>query len=259
MKQIGIFKKLVVGSVAILTLACTLDVQAEAKQAAGKVRKVVGTAQVSVAGGGWTALKAGAEIKPGSAIRTGAESTVDVFLNNSVIRVTPDTTVSVDKLQIDNSGAENIYSTGLSVKSGRLLGNVKKLAHASKYEIKTPNGVAGIRGTDFDIKVTPLGNGKYRLTITSVEGTIVGSAVNMAGNVVTAVINTGEAWDPDAEGVKLLPEEIHQALIALFRELQDGGTPDPLIINTPQDKFIIRVDPVTSGVDPVEEEGDFER
>lgn len=174
---------------------------AENRQGKATVRAVRGHAQFSVGGGAWEPLKVGVTLKPGASIQTGPESTVDLFLgqNGPVIRVTPDTTVGLDKLAFTDTGADTVIDTQLNLKSGRILGNVKKLAAASKYEIKTPNGVAGIRGTDFDVTVTPIGGGKYDIVVTSITGTIVGAVV-LDGTPFTAVINTGETWHPIRPG-----------------------------------------------------------
>ena len=161
------------------------------------VRAVRGQAKYSSGGGVWVPLKVGTALQPGASIQTGAESTVDLFLgqNGPVVRVTPDTTLGFDKLAFTDTGSDRVIDTQLNLKSGRILGNVKKLASASRYEIKTPIGVAGIRGTDFDVTVTPLGAGKYDIVVTSISGTIVGAVV-LEGNAYTAVINTGETWHP---------------------------------------------------------------
>jgi len=196
--------------------------QAETREAKAKVRAVRGTAQVSINGGAWAPLKANTTLKAGAIIRTASESYVDLFLNNSVVRVTPDTMMGIDKLLSNNTGVETAMETQLNLKSGRILGNVKKLAAASKYEIKTPNGVAGIRGTDFDITVVPLGGGKFRLTITSLTGTIIGAAVNNQNVLVNAVINTVASWDPDGNIVELVPLEVLRAAQQLLRDAIEG-------------------------------------
>jgi len=55
--------------------------------------------------------------------------------------------LSIDKLTVDQTGVDTISDTQLDLKAGSIFGTVKKLAVGSKYEVKIPNGVAGIRGT----------------------------------------------------------------------------------------------------------------
>ncbi|MDB6024290.1 MAG: FecR protein [Verrucomicrobiales bacterium] len=219
----------------------SFQAQAVTKDGKAVVRAVRGTsAKYSSGGGVWVPLKVGTTLQPGSAIQTGAETTVDLFLgqNGPVVRVTPDTTLGFDKLAFSDTGADRVIDTQLNLKSGRILGNVKKLASASRYEIKTPIGVAGIRGTDFDVTVTPLPGGKYNFVVTSISGTIVGAVV-MQGTPYTAVINTGETWNP------LNPEDqpvpMDKALLAALLEqmqelmiiVREDGTVPPFHIIAP--------------------------
>ena len=236
MKQFRFF--LLACGLAVLALSLLTSAQAEARQATAKVRAIRGTAQVSANGGGWATLKVNDILKAGSVIKTGPESTVDLFVNNSVVRVTPETTMGLDKIAINETGTENVTETQLNLKSGRIIGNVKKLASASRYEIKTPTGVAGIRGTDFDITVTPLGNGLYKFVVTSISGTIVGSGSNSQGVIRTAVVNTGETWSPDDDLVQLLPAPVLAGLKTIIDELAATASPVPL----PAVQTVINVD-----------------
>jgi hypothetical protein len=253
MKQIGI-RRMMACSVALLALSFVTNVQAEAKQVTASVRKISGTsgAQVQKAGGEWTALKTNDKLGTGSTIKTGADTTVDVYLNNSVVRIMKDTTITLEKLILDNAGlGEKITQTSLSVKEGQVMGNVKKLAAASKYEIKMPNGVAGIRGTDFQITVTPLGGDKFSVSVTSIQGTIVGSAVNQQNVLVTAIINTGETWNPDEATVKILPPEVLTALQNTMHNILIGIIPPPVTTVSVETK--VHVEPTTGeAVSPTE-------
>src|SRR5947209_15179673 len=71
---------------------------------------------------------------------------------HNVIRLWADSILGLDKLTSLQTGADVVTETQLDLKRGRLTGNVKKLSAASKYEVKLPNGVAGVRGTHFDIQ-----------------------------------------------------------------------------------------------------------
>src|SRR5438552_16988513 len=81
------------------------------------------------------------------------------------IRVAENTTLALDKLAFTETGADTAVEVQLNLPDGTMLGNVNKLSAASRYEIKTPNGAAGIRGTKFRMGA----NGFIVLT----EGTMV--------------------------------------------------------------------------------------
>jgi len=127
-------------------------------------------------------------------VKTAADSTVDVFLgeNGPVVRITPDTTMGIDKLDLDNTGIEKVIETQLDLRNGRILGSVKKMAAASKYEVKTPVGVAGIRGTEYSI------NSRGQVSIVTgsamvvyvVEGQILPAAQVGAGQTISPPPNT---------------------------------------------------------------------
>jgi len=141
-------------AIAVAAFIGATHVQAAMEMNEAVVRGVRGTANYSTdRGANWRDLKVGAKLKQNSIIRTAPGATVDLFLgdNGPVVRVTENTTMGIDRLTIDRAGVEKIIETQLDLRSGRILGNVKHLAAASKYEVKTPQGVAGIRGTRYDI------------------------------------------------------------------------------------------------------------
>ncbi len=204
MKLIGNFSgKLFACVTAFILASLVADVQAQTmKQGNAKVRQIRGSAKYSTEGGIWVPLKVGATLKPGTMIQTAPESVVDLDLgeNGPVVRVTPDTTVGLDKLAYAGTGADSVIETTVNVRNGTIIGNVKKLAKASKYEIKTPNGVAGIRGTDYVVSVKRLPDGTYEVTFTDITGTLVIAAI-VHGVPETVVLNAGESWTPGGDVV----------------------------------------------------------
>lgn len=204
MKLIGNFTgKLLACVTALALLSVAADTQAQTmREGSAKVRSIRGSAKYSNGGGVWVPLKVGTTLKQGATIQTAPESIVDLYLgdNGPVVRVTPNTTVALEKLTHSGSGMDSVIETRLDLKNGTIIGNVKKLAKASKYEIKTPNGVAGIRGTDFVVTAKKLPDGSYEVTFTSVNGTLVVAAI-VDGNPQTVVLNSGESWTPGSEVV----------------------------------------------------------
>ena len=101
---------------------------------------------------------------------------MDVFLgvNGPTLRVTADTTVALDSLSYTGSGDDAVIETKLDLEDVRILGEVRKISAASKYEVKTPTGVAGIRSTKYDIRARKK-NGKPEVIYICVTGSIVGA------------------------------------------------------------------------------------
>jgi hypothetical protein len=136
----------------LVALALTASLQAQTPGKA-EVRAIKGRASYSAAGGAMTPLKVGTILYSGSTIRTEGGAFVDLFLGNSAgfVRITENTTLALDKLAFTETGADTVVEVQLNLPDGTILGNVNKLSAASKYEVKVPNGVAGIRGTRYRI------------------------------------------------------------------------------------------------------------
>jgi hypothetical protein len=136
---------------AIFALGFT-TVTAAPSQGKATVVNVKGEAQYST-GGAWQPLKSGMTLMSGSVIQTAEGAEVDLDMGPSgVLKVEPSSTVSIDKLTVEKTSADTITETQLDVRKGKIAGKTKgSLSSASRYEIKTPTGVAGIRGTVFSV------------------------------------------------------------------------------------------------------------
>ena len=71
--------------------------------------------------------------------------------DQNAIRLTPHSTLAIDKLTVFDTGSDSISDTELDLKQGKIFASVRKLSGASQYLIKLPKGVAGVRGTLFSI------------------------------------------------------------------------------------------------------------
>jgi hypothetical protein len=151
-----------------------------------------------------------------------------------MVRVTENTTLALDKLTLTDTGADTVVEVQLNVPEGTILGNVEKLATASKYEIKVPNGVAGIRGTKFRISSSSL--------IVLTKGTLVFVYVPPGGTPMPyTLVAPPPVYFSPIEGVKPAPEELAREVEGQFKPLgqppgqvgQPGrppgqkGNPDP--------------------------------
>jgi hypothetical protein len=195
----------------------------EQQQVAAKVVRIKGIARYTTGNNIWQPLKVGAVVKAGTVIQTGIEkeSYVDVVLGEgeaaatpitynsapspsasstpppqsyqgkakqSVIRIFDNSVVGIDKLTCVQTGAEEVTDTELDLKLGHIFFNVKKLSAASKFEIKLPNGVAGIRGTCGEVWAV----GKIAVG----AGTVVVSFVNSkTGEIKTETVEAGKFFD----------------------------------------------------------------
>jgi hypothetical protein len=138
------------------TLLCANSMLAEVTKNSAVVRTVrpAGGASYSTdKGQTWKTLSVGSLLEQGATIKTTPNTVVDLFLgdNGPVVRLSENTRLSIDRLVRENVGQEKVIETLLDLEWGRILGNVKKLAAASRYEVKMTKGIVSIRGTQYDI------------------------------------------------------------------------------------------------------------
>jgi len=190
-----------------------------------KVVAVNGAARYRVPGdSNWLPLKAGMILKPGAEIQTGNQgSYVDIVFNNKMankgfgnvsasaapastaaaapkatmdaLRVLENSRMSIDKLAVQHTGAETITDTELNLSAGKVFGTVKKLSASSIYEIKLPNGVAGVRGTIFAVGTDG--------TVAVVSGSVVVSVV-VGGVIQTFSVEPGQMFKMTSTGPQII-------------------------------------------------------
>jgi hypothetical protein len=133
----------------------------------------------------------------------------------NIVRVKEDSVLGIDKLTSTDTGADVVTDTQLDLRRGRIFGNVKKMSAASKYEVKIPNGVAGIRGTTYEIS----SEGVIRVSV----GSVVIAYVGADGTVVTQVVMGGQQFDARSGQVTPMPPSFLKDLDATGRESRVYG------------------------------------
>lgn len=156
MKLAQTFSKIATAFVLALGMVASTT-QSQAAAAPGmqsiqaKVKSVEGDANYS-SGGATKNLTVGMEVPAESVVNTGPSGRVVLDLGPSgTVTIKPESSLSIDKLQVQKVGGDSVVETKLEVKKGSILGNVKKISAASKYEVANSKGVAGIRGTTYQI------------------------------------------------------------------------------------------------------------
>ena len=127
--------------------------QAETKSGQALVQAVSGEVTVLLDGSKWLPIQTGEMLKTGAVIKTGAKSQADLFLgiNGSMLRLAANTELKFNLLAIKESLIEPIAQTEMELINGRIIGNVRKLPMGSSYVVKTPKGLAKVKGTVYDI------------------------------------------------------------------------------------------------------------
>jgi len=162
------------------------------------VRSIHGKASYKLAGGDWLTLRVNQELSPGTELKTDADSAAYLQVNGytSTIKLTESTTLTLAKMQEMGSFLSPDTSTDLKLDGGKVLGSVRKISANSDYKVTVPNGVAGIRGTDFEVTVTVTANGGLTLVFTSCSGDVF-CQVNVAPGtpgLSSQTLTTGQSW-----------------------------------------------------------------
>lgn len=215
-----LFSAAVCGLVLTFTSAAIAQ---DVKEGVATVVLVKGEASYTLGGNdGWHPLEAGKILRPGSAIKTEPDAMVDVVLGKSikmpqakllpdrislapdspvrgmvgytpsveqnVIRLSGETTVKIDTLTISDTGVDTVSDTELDLQKGRIFYSVKKLSSESKYLVKIPNGIAGVRGSQGFISA----DGKCGALVHPLWLSVVGAD----GKPATITVGEGQQYDP---------------------------------------------------------------
>jgi len=160
-----------------------------------------------------------------------------VFSNGATINVGEDSQVEIRQFFQDPFAGEfsfaeatsepegSISRTQIHLSQGELIGNVKSLNEGSTFDISTPAGAAGIRGTTFRIVFRPGGDGTAFFSVTTIEG-----------NVVVDIPGAGLEGDipvSDLQEVEILVEVDDDTGEVTAVTVVDGGTTkaaDPAVV-----------------------------
>jgi hypothetical protein len=223
-----------------LAMVSTLAAQT-VNQGTAKVVRLKGSARYAAGPNSGQLLKVGDIVHPGAVIQTAAKSSVDLILGDgsapvtrpvpgdmlsyqpaaeqNMVRLWENTLMGVDKLTFTETGSDVVTDTQLDLKAGHIFGMVKKMSAASKYEVKIPIGVAGIRGTTYDISAEGL--------VKVLVGSVVLAYVGPDGTVVTQVIMGSQQFDARTGVLIPLPnvDKTGMAVLAKLAGLTLVATP----------------------------------
>lgn len=115
----------------------------------GKVIAVTGKATATKADGTIAEVHLGDEFPAGTVIKTAADGSVDLFFRRigTMFQIQTNTSVTLDKLEMEMKGGKLLKRTELSLKEGSLLGCVRVLIPESKVLIRTPKTSFHVPGT----------------------------------------------------------------------------------------------------------------
>lgn len=132
----------------IILAVMVASVNANAADMTVTADKVTGSVEVQAPGAtDWKPLADGNVVPQGATIKTGANSSAMIkWAAGNVAKIPAFSRIKLDEVSKSESGAEK---SSLNIQQGKVFAHVKKLQTSdSKFELKTPTAVAGVRGSD---------------------------------------------------------------------------------------------------------------
>jgi hypothetical protein len=248
MKNMSRFTKYFAFAFVAATMATSTLAQ-QMSESVAKVIRIKGSARYADASNVWKPLKVGTVLKSGMIVQTAADSRVDVVLGEKdatvnrvdwgqtssyggtgvgaggsdshsqrdFIRIQENSVLAFEKLLMADTGTDKIREIELDLRSGKAFGMVKKLNGASKYEVKIPNAVAGIRGTIYSLNA----NGQMDVLV----GSVVVAYKDANGNIVTQVVAGGQRFDASTGQVVNIPDFDQKEMVKATKEQTGPNTP----------------------------------
>lgn len=193
------------------TLICALtflfvgaDLMALTKAGAIKAVKITGQVTRTAADGKESPVTENQVLIETDTIRTaGNSSVVLVFANGASVKLGETTRLAIVEFKMDPLDEDIAVAalerepttsvTRLHLDYGEMVGNVKTLNTASSYDVRTPVGAAGIRGTTFRILLRFDAQGQANFVLSTFEGRVVFSGtIPTSGGEVTQTGGTQE-------------------------------------------------------------------
>jgi hypothetical protein len=147
-----------------------------------------GLVQVQGADGLWTTVPAeGRIVRAGDRVRTGALSSATLaFYDGSIARLGPNGELSVDELDARRSGGPRIVV--LTQSSGESEHDVVPSGEeGARYNVNTPSGTGGAKGTQFRVRITPALVAYFSVDEGAIWVSHLGGTVVVAAGQVTVV------------------------------------------------------------------------
>ena len=143
-------------SIALLILLSASVILAQDAARVATVAEINGTVEVQSGKGEWMPATVGLVLNQGDAIRTKSDSwavlNVDGVAQTATVEVKKSSQVKLATLL--QNGQDATETTLLDLSLGEILIKAKKLhSEKSKFEVKTPTSIVGVRGTTFSVTV----------------------------------------------------------------------------------------------------------
>jgi hypothetical protein len=149
-----------------------------------------------------------------------------------MVRVAASSKLELKRLGLTETGADTSVDVQLHLPEGEMFFNVNKLSKASRYEIKVPTGVAGIRGTKGSFCFRPDGTAT-RPPVVLLQGKLFFVQAQAGKSVESFVMSAPPAvYFSPLEGVKVAPPALRREVEQQVEETSKKTAPKGRVKDT---------------------------
>jgi hypothetical protein len=171
---------------------------AQAQSLQGVFMVVKGDIKIQTPDGKSESAKVGKKVSSGDTIVSGADSRAKIVMaDKNVINISPDSKITIEKYENDGKDKKNVE---LKVEYGKIRASVEQKydGEKSKFNIKTPSAVAGVRGTDF---LTGYSRANRTTSVITFSGTVAVGKPGPGGTIQNPVfVQQGQMTNAAANG-----------------------------------------------------------
>ncbi|MFW5799540.1 MAG: FecR family protein, partial [Spirochaetota bacterium] len=150
----------------------------------------------------WTKIRTNHALVEGNVLRTNEESRCEIKLDDgTILKLESNTVIALGEFNFDEEGSQTL----LDVISGSVLMKITKLGDDDEFNVKTVSAVAGVRGTEFQIKISGEKENSV-VEIAVLEGKIAAKATEDVDNQEELILSSREG-DEDTSADKIEKEE----------------------------------------------------
>lgn len=158
MKTLGVQSKFFALAVSV----CLLNLGETLNAAPGKASLVTSSGAV-------TGAMNGDALAAGSVLSTGSNARATLNVNGNTVSLSENTTLSIDTLESEDTGVEEVSNIQLTLSAGLISGTVNKSSSLSKFVVKIPNGQVAVDSTSGPVTFAISAGGEVRVKEGSVD------------------------------------------------------------------------------------------
>lgn len=185
---------------------------AESQPGKVTVRGILGHAQFARGNSPFAVLGPGMDLRQGDLIQTASKSAIELDFGDRIgtVRLTESAVLVLGKIGTTGTNSDAGPDILLELRSGELLGDAKRVPAGSRFEVKTPVGLAQVVEGQFRIDTQGY--------VVVVEGKVLFAHVPATGEPIASTLSAPPAvYFSPAEGVRPAPKPLAREVTKQLR------------------------------------------